>query len=85
MQRAILPPVVLIAMPPHILGMTTLSPKVDFQPIEMKAGSGWFVRVALPRGETPCLGGFKTEAEAAEWIKRKSSVWLRERYGYKYF
>jgi hypothetical protein len=64
---------------------TTLSPKVDFQPIEMKAGSGWFVRVALPKGETPRLGGFNTEAESTEWIKLKSSAWLRQHYGYKYF
>ena len=59
--------------------MTTLSPKVDFQPIEMKVGSGWFVRVTLPRGEPPRLGGFKTEAEATEWIKRKSAVWVLSR------
>jgi hypothetical protein len=59
--------------------MTTLGPKVDFQPVEMRVGSGWFVRVTLPRGEPPRLGGFKTEAEATEWIKRKSAVWVLSR------
>ena len=65
--------------------MTTLGPKVDFQPVEMRVGSGWFVRVTLPRGEPPRLGGFKTEAEATEWIKRKSAAWLKDHYGYQYF
>jgi hypothetical protein len=64
---------------------TSLSSKVDFQAVEMKAGLGWFVRVALPKGETPRLGGFNSEAEATEWIKLKSCAWLKAHYGYKYF
>jgi hypothetical protein len=51
----------------------------------MKAGSGWYVHVALPKGEMPRLGGFNSEAEATEWIKLKSSAWLKAHYGYKYF
>jgi hypothetical protein len=64
---------------------TTLNPKVDFQAVEMKAGSGWCVHVVLPKGEMPRLGGFNSEAEATEWIKLKSSAWLKAHYGYKYF
>ena len=30
------------------------------------------------------LGGFKTEDEAREWIKRKSIAWLKEFEGGKY-
>jgi hypothetical protein len=30
------------------------------------------------------LGGFKTENEAQEWIKRKSIPWLKEFEGGKY-
>jgi hypothetical protein len=64
--------------------MVTSIPEVDFQPVEMKTGKGWFVRVTLPRGEPPRLGGFRTEAEAIEWIKNKSGTWLREHYNYLY-
>ena len=53
-------------------------PHALFDPIEMKIAPGWFVRVTLP-GRVPArLGGFRTEAEAAEWIKRESSVWLKD-------
>jgi hypothetical protein len=64
--------------------MATSIPKVDFQPVEMTTGKGWFVRVMLPRGEPPRLGGFRTEDEAIEWIKNNSGTWLREHYGYLY-
>ena len=64
--------------------MTTSIPKVDFRPVEMTTGKGWFVHVMLPRGEPPRLGGFRTEAEAIEWIKNKSGTWLREHYDYLY-
>jgi hypothetical protein len=53
-------------------------PQARFDPIEMKGPQGWFVRVTLPRGEPARLGGFTTEAEATEWIKRESSVWLKD-------
>jgi hypothetical protein len=64
--------------------MATSIPEVDFQPVEMKTGKGWFVRLTLPRGEPPRLGGLRTEAEAIEWIKNKSGTWLREHYYYLY-
>jgi hypothetical protein len=58
--------------------MATTKPKVEFEPVPMKIGSGWCVRVTLPYGASPQLGGFKTEEEAREWIRRKSAAWLRE-------
>jgi hypothetical protein len=49
-----------------------------FDPIEMKVSPGWFVRVTLQGREPARLGGFRTEAEASEWIKRESSLWLKD-------
>ena len=58
--------------------MARIKPKVEFEPVEMTIRPGWYVRVTLPHGKQPKLGGFNTEAEAREWIKHKSSVWLKE-------
>jgi hypothetical protein len=51
--------------------------KVIFEPVEMMIGRGWYVLVKLPSGPDRQLGGFNTEAEAQEWIKRKSAEWLK--------
>jgi hypothetical protein len=52
--------------------------KAVFMPIETKDGE-WSVRLALPGGRQPVVDGFKSEAEAREWIKTGSIVWI-ERY-----
>jgi len=65
--------------------MAVVNAKVEFQPVRMDSGAGWFIRVLLPKGEQPRLGGFNTEAEATEWIRRRSAVWLKEHHGYRYF
>jgi len=65
--------------------MANIIGKVEFQAVRMDSGAGWFIRVLLPEGEQPRLGGFSTEAEAADWIKRKSAGWLKEHHGYRYF
>ena len=60
--------------------MATVKPKVAFEAVPMKIGSGWCVQVTLPYGINPKLGGFTTEEEAREWIARKSAErnrWLR--------
>jgi hypothetical protein len=64
--------------------MATPKPKVDFYPAPMKIGSGWCVRVTIPFGPSPDLGGFKTEEEAREWIVHKSRAWLKEYEGGRY-
>ncbi len=56
----------------------TVKPKTLFEPVEMKSGVGWFVRVTPPRGNQLQLGGFKREEEAREWIARKSAAWLKD-------
>jgi hypothetical protein len=47
-----------------------VKPKTTFEPVEMKSGVGWFVRVAPARGKQLQLGGFKREEEAreSEWV-----------------
>jgi hypothetical protein len=58
--------------------VANIKPKLEFEPIELKVGSGWYVRVTLPRGRQPQLGNFNTEVEARKWIKRRSSAWLKK-------
>ncbi len=64
--------------------MANSKPKVIFEPVEMMIGVGWYVRVTLPKGRQPQLGGFNTEAEAVSWIKRESADWLKGFEGGKY-
>jgi hypothetical protein len=51
-----------------------------FEAVEMKDGSGWYVRLTRPAMLPQRIGDFKTEAEAREWIDAGSAKWL-ERYG----
>jgi plasmid replication initiation protein len=57
--------------------MTDTKPKVEFEPVETKASGAWHVQATLPSGKQMMLGGFDTEAEAREWIARKSAAWLK--------
>lgn len=51
-----------------------------FEAVEMKDGSGWYVRLTRPAMLPQQIGSFKTDAEAREWISAESAKWL-ERYG----
>ena len=51
-----------------------------FEAVEMKDGSGWYVRLTRPAMLPQHIGDFKTEAEAREWIAAESAKW-QERYG----
>lgn len=57
--------------------MKEAAPKLRFDACQIKMGLEWYVRVTLLHGETRHLGGFKSEAEANEWIKRESAGWLK--------
>jgi plasmid replication initiation protein len=57
--------------------MTEIKAHVEFEPVETKTGAEWQVRATLPSGKQLNLGSFDTEAEAREWIARKSSAWLQ--------
>jgi hypothetical protein len=51
-----------------------------FEAVELRDGSGWYVRLTRPAMLPQHIGDFKTEAEAREWIGAKSAEWL-VRYG----
>jgi hypothetical protein len=57
--------------------MDDVKHKVAFEPVALKGGTGWCVRAVLPNGKEFDLGGFRTEAEAREWIALKSLAWLK--------
>jgi hypothetical protein len=51
----------------------------QFEPEENRIGSGWFVRVTFPNGETEAVyGDFATKADAIKWIRCEAVVWLYE-------
>ena len=60
-----------------MVSMVNPPQKTTFEEVQIKMGPEWYVRVALPDGGRPTLGGFQTEAEAVEWIKHDSGVWLK--------
>jgi hypothetical protein len=51
-----------------------------FEAVELRDGSGWYVRLTRPNMLPQHIGDFKAEAQAREWIGAKSAEWL-ERYG----
>jgi hypothetical protein len=64
--------------------MAKLKPKVAFEPVAMKIGAAWFVRLKLPGGRQTRIDGFKSEVEAREWIRSRSAAWLKMYDGGKY-
>ena len=57
--------------------MATPKLKTKFEPAELKGQTGWCVRIMLPNGIHPQIDGFETEAEARDWIKARSTAWLK--------
>jgi hypothetical protein len=60
--------------------MGEMTPIATFDAVELRDGSGWYVRLTRPAMLPQHIGDFKTEAEAREWIGAKSAEWL-VRYG----
>jgi hypothetical protein len=54
--------------------MAKVKPEVAFEPVEMKIGAAWFVRLKLPGGPQTWIDGFKSEVEAREWIRDGSAA-----------
>lgn len=50
-----------------------------FEVVEWKIGGGFYVRATLPDAAPERIEGFKSEAEAARWVRSESGVWLHER------
>jgi hypothetical protein len=49
--------------------------KIAFLPTKMQSYDGRYVQVVIPSLPPIQLGGFKTEDEAKEWVRRKSQTW----------
>jgi hypothetical protein len=57
--------------------MASIKPKVEFEPVEMKIGTDWYVRMTHPTGVAQ-INGFKSKAEARHWIAHESADWLKK-------
>jgi len=54
--------------------------KVTFNPKPLKSGTGWYVVATYPGGQQEHIPGFKTEAEAVEWLaSSRCLAWLKAR------
>ena len=53
--------------------------KPVFEVCEWKIGGGFYVRATLPGQGPERIEGFKSEAEAARWVRIESNVWLHNR------
>jgi hypothetical protein len=58
--------------------------KAIFESVELKDGSGWYVRLTLPKRVPAQITRFKTKAEAQEWIKIEAANWLKRFEGGKH-
>jgi len=58
--------------------------ETKFEPVQMKAEPGWYVRITLPHGEQIHINEFITECEAQSWIDDKSTAWLKKYRGGRY-
>ena len=66
--------------PLHIANMALGPSPVHFKPHPVKRGDGWYVQVTWDNGRTAQVPNFATEADAEQWIKHESAVWLAERH-----
>jgi hypothetical protein len=68
----------------HNSPMPASAPKARFEPIRLKSGKGWYVRVTPPHGRETQIGGFARKAEAVAWVEHESAEWLKTYEGGKY-
>jgi hypothetical protein len=54
--------------------------KVTFDPRPLTSGTGWYVVATYRGGHQEHIPGFKTEAEALEWLaSSRCQAWLKAR------
>jgi hypothetical protein len=63
----------------HIGGMDKPRPKTTLTPSRNKIGGGWRVKIQWEEGPSEQVLGFKTKADAQDWIVHKSAAWLKAR------
>jgi hypothetical protein len=64
--------------------MPASTPKARFEPVRLKSGKAWYVRVTPPHGRETQIEGFTRKAEAAAWVEHESAEWLKTYAGGKY-
>ena len=64
--------------------MPASKPKARFEPVRLKSGKGWYVRVTPPHGRQTQIEGFTRKAEAVAWVEHESGEWLKQYEGGKY-
>ena len=64
--------------------MAASMPKARFEPVRLKSGKGWYVRVTPPHGRETQIEGFTRKAEALAWVEHESAQWLKTYEGGKY-
>ena len=68
----------------HNITMPVSTQKARFDPVRVKSGKGWFVRVTPQHGRETQIEGFTRKAEALAWVKHESAEWLKTYEGGKY-
>jgi hypothetical protein len=54
--------------------------RVTFDPKPLRSGTGWYVVATYPGSQQEHIPGFKTEAEAVEWLaSSRCQAWLKVR------
>ena len=54
--------------------------KIKFEPRPLKIGLGWHIVATYPSGLQEHIIGFKTQAEATEWLANgRRQAWLKAR------
>jgi hypothetical protein len=64
--------------------MASSKPTTKFEPVQLKAEQGWYMRITLSHGEQIQMSGFETEARARDWIATKAADWLTHYRGGRY-
>ena len=54
-----------------------VKPKAKFDAMQRTDRPDWYVRLTLPAGRQSWIDGFKTQAEARNWITAQSVAWLK--------
>jgi hypothetical protein len=63
-----------------LLSMAQSGAKITINPNPRKVGTEWLLEASFSSGEILAIRGFKTEAEAREWVGSPRYLeWLREK------
>jgi hypothetical protein len=61
-------------------GMTNPADKITLEPRPLKVGPEWHVVATYPMGSKEHITGFRSEAEALEWMKSdRCAAWVKAR------